>query len=120
MPEVWQSIEFNYEAIDTEVQAIRYRSTKLDTGRYESLLVYQIASRYTAWVVYEVGKSNPVCHGVGLHAPLALVFAGTVGLSTAGKGAGFNEVVHHTHTAGDLGVHQPVRLVRHQRRYLSV
>ena len=27
-------------------QAIRYRSTKLDTGRYESLLVYQIASRY--------------------------------------------------------------------------
>ena len=63
----------------------------MDTGRYESLLVYQIASRYTAWVVYEVGKSNPVCHGVGLH--LALVFAGTVGLSTAGKGAGFNEVV---------------------------
>ena len=29
-----------------ELQAIRYRSTKLDTGRYESLLVYQIASRY--------------------------------------------------------------------------
>ena len=35
-----------HEPSRLELQAIRYRSTKLDTGRYESLLVYQIASRY--------------------------------------------------------------------------
>ena len=43
LPLVWANV---HDEGVWRFQAIRYRSTKLDTGRYESLLVYQIASRY--------------------------------------------------------------------------